>query len=86
MYDYLLLLLPLFLFSSSPVRPDAAVLVAARDDGYVDMASVKALQVKGGVLTGWGSGVLSAGSTACTLGRQVMDILPCSQVLNCLLL
>jgi hypothetical protein len=28
-----------------PVRPDAAVLVAARHDGYVDMASVKALQV-----------------------------------------
>lgn len=27
-----------------PVRPDAAVLVAARHDGYVDMASVKALQ------------------------------------------
>jgi hypothetical protein len=29
-----------------PVRPDAAVLVAARHDGYVDMASVKALQVR----------------------------------------
>jgi hypothetical protein len=28
------------------VRPDAAVLVAARHDGYVDMASVKALQVR----------------------------------------
>uniref|UniRef100_A0A383VX58 Uncharacterized protein n=1 Tax=Tetradesmus obliquus TaxID=3088 RepID=A0A383VX58_TETOB len=28
----------------TPVRPDAAVLVAARHDGYVDMASVQALQ------------------------------------------
>ncbi|KAF8057852.1 GAMMACAL1 [Scenedesmus sp. PABB004] len=27
-----------------PVRPDAAVMVAARDDGYVDIASVQALQ------------------------------------------
>jgi hypothetical protein len=31
-----------------PVRPDAAVLVAAKHDVYVDMNSVKALQVRQG--------------------------------------
>lgn len=31
-----------------PVRPDAAVLVAAKHDVYVDMHSVKALQVRAG--------------------------------------
>jgi hypothetical protein len=67
----LLLLLLLLLLAHClylrPVRPDAAVMVAAKDDVYVDMRSVKALQVGGC----WGATPRGGGVLRCnTKGRR----------------